>query len=487
MNPRYDSSKVFEAAERMGYIHVLTSLAGSSIGEILSNPRKRGWCPNPNHSQKSGQAFRLFKDVDQSGGCICNTCGSFPNIVSTLEFINGWDYPTIINEIARVTDVEAEPEYDLKSLFSKVREYGDLTLLTELSGGKLPQNLAKGLEVQCPCCNTGQLTIEAFGQSNCTGCGPQKNLTETLGLVMGWDFNQTVGMIANYLDVESINGSKNYQPPAQQAKTETPVRASRYSDEEIQTNKEKLKKIIAEALPLSKQKASHIAANYLRSRGLNPSATLQRLAGRVWVHPNLPYYETVIDEQRNAQYVKRGCFPALLILFYSKDGEPINVHRIYLNPNGHGKISLTSADGKPLDVKKSMKPAGEMNGGYMAITEPKGDIMAVAEGYETSLVPEQVFNFPTRAASAGMAKAVVVPDHVSKVLFFADPDKAGIKNAESFQARMTKEGKTCFILYPPSIKGNPGADWLDALNEFGSNYLVEFVKGLLSTHTKRAA
>lgn len=487
MNPRYDSYKVFEAAERMGYIQVLKQLADSSIGELLDNPRKRGWCPNPSHSQKSGQAFRLFKDVDQSGGCICNTCGSFPNVTDTLGFLHGWDYPTIISELARVTGVEPEPEYDLKELFTKVREYGDLALLSELSGGVLPANLKKDSQVSCPCCKTGQLTIEAFGKSNCTTCGQQQNLTATLGLIKGWDFNQTVGTIASYLDISPSNGASQYIPPATQAEKPKRVIASRYSDEEIQLNKQKLKKVIDGAMPLKKQAASQIAANYFRSRGLNPEVILPKLKNRIWVHPSLEYYEVVVHKDRDDEIINHGSYPALLILYYSNDGKPINVHRIYLNPNGIGKLQLKGRSGKALDPKKSMRPAGEMSGGYMAITEPEGSLMAVAEGYETSLVPEQVFNIPTRAASAGLAKSISVPDHVSKVLFFADPDQAGMNDSLHFSERMQEMGKVCITLFPPKVEGNEDADWLDALTVYGTKHIVDYVKHQLSQYTKKAA
>lgn len=483
---RYDAAKVFEAAERVGYLHVLGQLAGDVLGKLISNPNERDWCPNPAHKQKSGKAFRLLKDVDHTGGCVCNTCGTFPNIVKTLEFIHDWDYPTILKEIALVVGVEPEPEYDIKELFTNVRKYGDMSLMSELSEGRLPADLKPGMVMECPCCHKGQLKIEKFGQSVCSHCGKQENLTKTMELVMGWDYEETIGRIANYLDVDPINGVREFSPRAKQAKRTKPVIAPKYSEEEIQKNKEKLKKAITSALPLKKQEARQILANYLQSRGLDFNRLLPKLNGRVWVNPKQPYYEEVIKDKKST-YVKRGEFPALLILFYNKENNPINIHRIYLEPNGFGKLKLSGHDGKPLDVKKSMVPAGEMNGGYMAISEVTSNIMAVAEGYETSLVPEQVFGFQTRAASAGLAKSLTVPDHVDKVLFFADPDAAGISAAEDFHDRMVEMGKLCLILYPPTIEGRDDADWLDALNHYGERYIIDYTKDLLSQHKKKAA
>lgn len=68
---------------------ILRDLA-PSFSSILDNPKMQGFCPNPNHKQKSGKAFRLFKNFDQLGTSICNSCGSNSGITETLMFVNDW-------------------------------------------------------------------------------------------------------------------------------------------------------------------------------------------------------------------------------------------------------------------------------------------------------------------------------------------------------------------------------------------------------------
>lgn len=58
--------------------------------------------PCPVHGGKDG--FRTFRDVNQSGGTICNTCGNFPDGFSTLMWINGWDFKTALQAVADYLD-----------------------------------------------------------------------------------------------------------------------------------------------------------------------------------------------------------------------------------------------------------------------------------------------------------------------------------------------------------------------------------------------
>ena len=51
--------------------------------------RKGKHVPCPVHGGRDG--FRIFPDVAETGGGICNTCGSFANGFALLMWINGWD------------------------------------------------------------------------------------------------------------------------------------------------------------------------------------------------------------------------------------------------------------------------------------------------------------------------------------------------------------------------------------------------------------
>jgi hypothetical protein len=47
-----------------------------------------------------GMAFGSFLDVAETGGGICNTCGSFADGFALLMWINGWDFGRTIREVA---------------------------------------------------------------------------------------------------------------------------------------------------------------------------------------------------------------------------------------------------------------------------------------------------------------------------------------------------------------------------------------------------
>lgn len=54
--------------------------------------------PCPVHGGKDG--FRVFKDVEDTGGSVCNTCGVNPDGFATLMWVNGWDFKTTLNALA---------------------------------------------------------------------------------------------------------------------------------------------------------------------------------------------------------------------------------------------------------------------------------------------------------------------------------------------------------------------------------------------------
>lgn len=59
--------------------------------------------PCPVHGGKDG--YRVFKDVEYTGGSICNTCGSFSDGFATVMWANGWDFATTLKEVAACVGV----------------------------------------------------------------------------------------------------------------------------------------------------------------------------------------------------------------------------------------------------------------------------------------------------------------------------------------------------------------------------------------------
>jgi phage/plasmid primase-like uncharacterized protein len=67
-----------------------------ALAPALSRPGRHVPCPV--HGGKDG--FRLFRDLDETGGGICNTCGAFHDGFALLMWANGWTFPEALQAVA---------------------------------------------------------------------------------------------------------------------------------------------------------------------------------------------------------------------------------------------------------------------------------------------------------------------------------------------------------------------------------------------------
>lgn len=63
--------------------------------------------PCPVHGGKDG--FRVFRDADETGGSVCNTCGINSDGIATLMWANDWRYSTALKSVADYLRVGARP------------------------------------------------------------------------------------------------------------------------------------------------------------------------------------------------------------------------------------------------------------------------------------------------------------------------------------------------------------------------------------------
>ena len=77
------------------WLDVLGALA-PVLGPALSRPGRHGPCPV--HGGTDG--FRLFRDAGQTGGGVCNTCGTFPDGFALLMWVNRWSFPETLRAVA---------------------------------------------------------------------------------------------------------------------------------------------------------------------------------------------------------------------------------------------------------------------------------------------------------------------------------------------------------------------------------------------------
>ncbi len=92
--PRYSTDMVREAA-RGRWDDVLSRLA-PEIQEALERPRRHHPCPV--HGGKDG--FRVYKDVRETGGAVCNTCGPFFDGFAVLAWLRGWGFRESLRAVA---------------------------------------------------------------------------------------------------------------------------------------------------------------------------------------------------------------------------------------------------------------------------------------------------------------------------------------------------------------------------------------------------
>lgn len=96
MQKRYDAAVVRQEA-RDQWDMILSYLA-PEIESALQHPGKH--IPCPVHGGKDG--FRVFKDVRETGGGICNTCGSQSDGFALLMWLRNWDFVTTLKAVAEL-------------------------------------------------------------------------------------------------------------------------------------------------------------------------------------------------------------------------------------------------------------------------------------------------------------------------------------------------------------------------------------------------
>jgi putative DNA primase/helicase len=177
-----------------------------------------------------------------------------------------------------------------------------------------------------------------------------------------------------------------------------------------------------------------VAERYLRSRGL--------------------FLEAMPGDLRTADllaYDERSSFPALVAMVRDVNGEPVTLHRTFLQVGGTGKA--------PVDCPRKLMPGPVPKGSAVRLA-PAGADLGIAEGVETALAASLMFGLPVWAAiSAPMLASWNPPEGVQhvKVCGDHDPGGAGQKAAWELGARLIGEGYAVTMEIPRI----PGRDWLD--------------------------
>ncbi len=174
-----------------------------------------------------------------------------------------------------------------------------------------------------------------------------------------------------------------------------------------------------------------LAAIYLCSRGLHPPWP-------VWLryHGALKHGPTGLR------------FPALVAGVTNGDGKFMAVHRTFLKLDGSGKAAVTSP-------KMAL---GSLQDGDVRLGRAD-KVLGLAEGIETALSAQQLFDLPVWAVLGSRFDGVAIPADVIELQVFADNGAPGQEAAAKARDVFTKTGKRVAIRRPPQGFG----DWNDAL------------------------
>lgn len=147
-------------------------------------------------------------------------------------------------------------------------------------------------------------------------------------------------------------------------------------------------------------------------------------------------------------------YPAMLAKVTGPDGKPSNIHRTYLNAEGHKA---------PVEAPRRMMPGTIAKGAAVRLC-PSGASLGIAEGIETALSASALFELPCWAAlNAEMLKVWQPPQGVMRVTIFCDNDAnfTGQAAAYALARRLTVDGIIADIKIPERV----GQDWNDVYAE----------------------
>lgn len=292
----------------------------------------------------------------------------------------------------------------------------------------------------------------------CNQCTPQGGSgLDLIVLVLGLNLKESATQVARVLGMEAQGRpAQRYTP-----RTAKPSTAATQYDQQGK---------LADRLAKARRIGAGGAVNgYLNGRGL-PSigclADILETRAEYWTNPT--------DKDSRPIYI--GTFSAMLAAIRTPDGQLQGLHTTYLIHNeqtGWQKLQATHPQtGHLLPAKKMQsRYSGSLKGAAVHIGQPDGQgRLLVAEGIETALAAQEMFNLPAVAALSahGMA-ALQWPPETKELFICADNDtsRTGIKAAHDLAVRAIKQGMAAHI-WQPDIIG------FDALDEY--NRRKEFAK-----------
>jgi DNA primase len=213
--------------------------------------------------------------------------------------------------------------------------------------------------------------------------------------------------------------------------------------------------------------APRVAEFYLLSRGLlrpgRPLSTALRGHSRVLYSEPCGTEKPIVEPSwrtwRDAEGIwwKGAHKPAMLAAVTDAAGQITALQRIWCERRYVAGAGHDDARAVGLDARK--KTIGHLGDGAVRLM-PAGTTLGIAEGVESALAAAVLFRIPVWAACGSVRLSkVAIPDHVDRVLVFADRGAAGEAAGAAAREAYTGRFRRCEIMLPESVYG----DWNDQL------------------------
>ena len=441
------SAKDIKAAAH-GKWDTVFSILAPSLKEAVNVAGSKRHVSCPVHGGEDG--FRLYPDWRDVGGCVCNSCGGRSDGLATLQWVNGWDFPTTVQRVAEVLGL-SESKSNPVTLFEKNKQSVFKGKLVDL--GQAPYDFIKGREPSFYIRLNGEHKMDVlWGQS-------LKQTLDSSNVHIGqWIEVCKIG----YREVLSKNG-RTYKSPIWTVRPiESPEEvASRESDKARQdkAKAEAIDHMWSKATSLSEDTpGTRAVMTYLKRRGVKLSREF------------LAKCDTIRASDAVRAFPEKSQYPAMISAVRDSFGKLVTLHITYLTPEGFKADVSTPKRVMGLPENRSMR------GCAIQLAQPKR-LLAVAEGIETALSVSTAMRIPCWATiSATGMQTVSIPNNVQYVLVMADKDvsRVGTDAAEILRQRMLDEGRDVFVFTPddPIPDGAKGIDWNDVLLTKGTSAFV---------------
>lgn len=444
MTYRIDVNAVREAAR--GHWDAIFCALAPTFKAAMQRPGKHVPCPV--HGGKDG--FRLFLDYEQSGSCVCNTCGTFRDGFAALEWLHGWSFAETLGKVACVLGLNPHPEEEVLERERVDRVYRGRVL--GMNESKLECDVYEGFVVR--------IEDEISGSVRRLGT---RSLQRALAAANIKVFERVEVVLAARERIQRRSGK---------------VR-SRYiwSVKRLMTKDEEVRVATEEKLN-NRRLEKAISSSWHRAQRVDPwdfrhKPLLAYLDGRRIADGDSRFLEDIRFENGVLDPETKCWFPAMTAAVRDVNGRLVTLHR-----------TLLSSFGTKADVaapKRLMKlPQGRtISGCAIHIGEPL-ETLALAEGIETALSVAISTNIPCWACICAHGMEVVeIPASVKEVLIFADKDRSntGQCAAEKVACRLQSQGITVRVMHireeiPDTAKS---IDFNDLLCRYGRQRLASML------------